>query len=178
MKLISITGPESSGKTFLAKHLASYYNTLYVPECARIYLNKLERPYKQEDLTHIAREQLEAEELTIAQAQEKELPFIFCDTDFLVLKIWSEFKYGKADSLINTLWQQHRYKHSLLTYPDLPWEPDPQREHPQQRMRLFEIYETTLKVAKVPFTVIKGIGEQREQHAVDAVDGLLMKQKL
>ena len=37
---IVLFGPESTGKTTLAKQLAKHYNTVWVPEYAREYLQK------------------------------------------------------------------------------------------------------------------------------------------
>ena len=38
IKRISITGPESTGKSWLAEQLAGYYQDAWVPEYAREYL--------------------------------------------------------------------------------------------------------------------------------------------
>lgn len=58
--IITIVGPESSGKTTLARELASFYNAPWVPEYARDYLIGLGRPYQENDLIRIAEGQLEA----------------------------------------------------------------------------------------------------------------------
>ncbi len=57
--VITIVGPESSGKTTLARQLAGYYTCPLVPEYAREYLERLDRPYSEEDLFLIAKGQLE-----------------------------------------------------------------------------------------------------------------------
>ena len=53
--VVTIVGAESSGKTVLAKHLAAALSCEWVPEFAREYLEKLDRPYEFEDLEAIAR---------------------------------------------------------------------------------------------------------------------------
>ncbi len=58
--IITIVGPESSGKTTLARELASRYSAPWVPEYARKYLEGLGRPYDENDLVRIAQGQLEA----------------------------------------------------------------------------------------------------------------------
>lgn len=58
--IITIVGPESSGKTTLARELADFYEAPWVPEFARKYLEGLGRPYHENDLNHIAVGQLEA----------------------------------------------------------------------------------------------------------------------
>lgn len=57
--IITIVGPESSGKTTLARELASAYGVPWVPESARKYLEGLGRPYQANDLNRIAEGQLE-----------------------------------------------------------------------------------------------------------------------
>ena len=59
---VVILGPECTGKTDLANFLASQYNTSWVPEYARAFLNKLNRPYEQSDLIKIAHGQIRLEE--------------------------------------------------------------------------------------------------------------------
>lgn len=58
--IITIVGPESSGKTTLARELATRYGARWVPEYARKYLDELGRPYQENDLNRIAEGQLEA----------------------------------------------------------------------------------------------------------------------
>jgi nicotinamide riboside kinase len=59
---ITITGPESSGKTTLAQKLAQTFDTLWVPEYAREYIDQLDRPYLEADLLEIARGQVARED--------------------------------------------------------------------------------------------------------------------
>ena len=87
---IAIIGPESTGKSTLAKELAEYYKTVYVPEVARFYIDELKRSYNQNDLLEIAKLQCDEEDKLLHQANE----ILICDTNLLVIKIWSEFKYG------------------------------------------------------------------------------------
>ncbi|MDV7398455.1 ATP-binding protein, partial [Arthrospira platensis SPKY1] len=56
---IALTGPESTGKTTLAKALAARFDTVWAPEYARTYLERLGRPYQYGDLEVIARGQRE-----------------------------------------------------------------------------------------------------------------------
>ena len=58
--IITIVGPESSGKTTLARQLAADLGCPWVPEYAREYLDGLGRTYEEDDLQIIARGQLEA----------------------------------------------------------------------------------------------------------------------
>ena len=58
--IITIVGPESSGKTTLARQLAAHYGCPWVPEYAREYLEGLGRMYEEHDLEAIAQGQLTA----------------------------------------------------------------------------------------------------------------------
>ena len=52
---IAILGPESSGKSTLAKALASELKIDFTDEYARTYLNNINREYHQNDLLEIAK---------------------------------------------------------------------------------------------------------------------------
>ena len=62
---VVLYGPESSGKTTLAKHLARHYNTVWAPEFAREYLqnkwNNERKICEQKDIIPIAEGQIKLE---------------------------------------------------------------------------------------------------------------------
>jgi NadR type nicotinamide-nucleotide adenylyltransferase len=165
-KRIAITGPESTGKSRLAIELAQYYQTAYVAEYAREYIEKLNREYTYDDVLQIAKGQLLKENEAVQLANK----FLFCDTDFTVTKIWCDFKYKQCHEWINDQFLSHKYDLYLLCNTDLPWEYDPQRENPNEREELLVIYHETLKSAGFPFVVINGIGEERLINAKKAID--------
>ncbi|AHM61072.1 NAD metabolism ATPase/kinase-like protein [Flammeovirgaceae bacterium 311] len=169
MLRIALTGPESTGKTTLAEQLAQHYNTAWVPERARTYLAELGKPYQEKDLLQIARQQMAQEDELARQAKG----LLFCDTDLLVMKIWSQVKYGRVNEWILEELEKKRYDHYLLLYPDLPWTPDPQREHPHLREQMFRLYQGELKKLKRPYTIIQGEGEDRLQAAIRAIDRIV-----
>lgn len=169
VKRIAIVGPECTGKTTLAEALAQHYHTVWVPEYARYYLDTLVRSYVQEDLLHIARGQLQWEDKYAAQANT----LLICDTNLLVIKIWSEFKYGNCHPEIIHELHNRYYDLHLLTHPDVPWEDDPQREHPDKRDLLFSIYKEEISRLKVPFAEIFGPADERLMKAISAIDSLL-----
>ncbi len=172
---IVFTGPESSGKTTLAQHLSKELNYPWVSEYARNFLTHLNRSYTEADLLDIARGQIAAEDAALAQSPQ----LLLCDTDLLTIKIWSEVKYGHCHPWIEQQVRERPYQHYLLCAPDLPWEPDPLREHPQDRRTLFVRYVSTLCQLKKPFTVVAGKADQRRAtaHAVikDVLDRQLVK---
>jgi len=162
---IVLTGPESSGKTTLARQLAEHFHTNHVREYAREYIRSLDRKYREADLIEIAKLQLESEGL-IAPHSGK---LLFCDTDLLTIKIWSDYKFKKTDPWILQQIDRRYYDLYLLCAPDIPWEADPQRENPNDREELFEIYKNELHAYNKNYVEIKGSFEERLQMAIDAV---------
>lgn len=167
IRKIAITGPESTGKSILSEELAAHYKTAWVPEYAREYLEHLGKPYGEHDILLIAKGQLKAEETRLKAAER----FLFCDTDFLVTKIWSDVKYNRCDPWILGAVNEHRYDLYLLCSIDLPWQYDPLREHPAQRQYLYDLYLNELKSRMFPFEVVSGEGKNRLDNAVKIIDG-------
>jgi len=163
---IAITGPECSGKTSLAEALAVHYGTLWVPEYAREYLAALGRPYRFEDIGAIARGQLQRE----ARAAPRAKRFLFCDTEPIVAKIWSEVTFQRCDPWILAALERRPHALYLLTDIDLPWEDDPLREHPTRRKTLFRRYQRELIARRLPFEVISGSRGARLRRAVRALE--------
>lgn len=149
---IAVTGPESSGKTTLASALATAFDTVYTPEFARTYLEETGGHYTFEDLTAIAKGQLAWENRDAALANG----FHFCDTDLIVLKVWSTFRFGKADPFLLEQLAQKRYHIALLCRPDIPWAFDPLRENPDDRTQLLSLYREELTYWNIPFIEIYG----------------------
>jgi len=169
IKKVCVIGPECTGKSELSKYLASHYKTACVDEYARAYLNKLGHAYEKSDLTKIAHGQVRMEDEWLIDARE----VLICDTNAIVVKVWSEFNYGDCDDEILRLISDRTYDLYLLTYIDIPWQEDPQREHPDKREELWTIYKNELEKTKVPFIQIKGEREERRKKAIEAVDQLL-----
>jgi NadR type nicotinamide-nucleotide adenylyltransferase len=163
---IAVTGPESSGKTTLTEHLAKVLDAPFVHEFARDYLTNLNRNYTIDDLVDIAKGQIES------WKRFEDSPLLISDTELLVIKVWSEFKFGKVDSFILDQFEQQQFDLYLLCKPDLPWEEDPLREHPEQRDELYTIYHAELIHRKLPFVVIEGANEKRIEVALSAIERL------
>ena len=169
MHRISITGPESSGKTSLTKALAAHYKCPHTVEFSREYLTPRNGSYDQADLTAILKGQLELEK----KAGKKESPFLFCDSDPLVIWIWSKVKFGEVDPIIDLSWKEHLYDLYILVYPDAPWEYDPLRENEYDRDVLYSMYKEKLKMENRPYIIVRGSEKNRLEQAIASLNNLV-----
>lgn len=167
-EVIVITGPESSGKTTLALQLSAYWKSPCVAEVARSHL-KDKIFYKQEDLLEIAKLQHEKESKILSKQPSR----MICDTDLLVIMIWSEVKYRRCDPWIYEAFEKCLSEHSArrsyyLCDSNIPWQADPLRENPNNRNELFKLYLQKLKKYELNYTIVKGGPEQRFQQVITA----------
>lgn len=169
MLKIILTGPESTGKTTLAKQLAKAFEADWLGEFAREYIGQLNRPYIFDDLKNIAVGQIDSEDKFSAKAEKSKHELVFFDTDLITIKIWSEDKFGKTDEWILNEIKNRTYDFYLLCKPDLEWECDSQREDADRLDELFEIYRKELFALKKPFAIIDGRGNLRLEKAIRAV---------
>jgi nicotinamide riboside kinase len=74
------------------------------------------------------------------------------------------------------LMQTRHYDLILLTHIDVPWENDPQREHPEKREHFWNIYQQESLASGIPVVEISGEREARRAKAVQAIEQLLTKE--
>lgn len=164
MKKIAITGPESCGKTSLCQALAQHYSVNWAKEYAREYLSNLDRPYEQFDLDFIA----------IGQQSEIDsvsgVGYLFSDTEMLVMKIWSEYKFGSVSEVIQILFENQKFDLYILCDTEIPYEFDVLRENPENRKQLFELYKNELEQMNVPYTTVTGTASERLSKAIEQIN--------
>ena len=165
---IVISGPESSGKTTLFNELCDSYSLVGVSEYARDYIGDLNRNYSYEDILLIAQTQYKNEQICLESNQ----PFVLADSDLLTLEIWCEFKYNNCHPFIKDRLRAHLPNVYLLCHPEIPWEYDNQRENPNDRIALFEIYENKIKSLEVDYHVIKGDRSTRLKNAKRIINSI------
>ncbi len=173
---IALFGPESTGKTTLAKQLARHYNSIWVPEFARQYLQKKwndkRKTCEQSDLLPIAVGQMKLEN----ESALKTDTVLICDTDLLETKVYSEDYYaGSCDPLLEKYALENTYDLYFLTYIDSPWEADDLRDRPSEREEMFKAFESTLIKYNRPYVLLKGCKTDRLEEAVKHIDLLLKK---
>lgn len=170
---IVIYGPESSGKTTLAKTLAAIYSTSWVSEYARDYLQEKWDKKKEvctlNDLSIIARGQIELENKAIISAKK----FVFCDTNILVTKIWAETHFdGYCPPEIEKYSEIFQYDYYFLTAIDVPWQADDLRDRPNNREEMFKAFNKLLEIKRLPYTLLKGTIKERINKAKKVLNDL------
>ncbi|MBT8185884.1 MAG: ATP-binding protein [Eudoraea sp.] len=173
---VVLFGPESTGKTTMSEQLARHYNTVWVPEFAREYLqdkwNNKRKTCEPDDLLPIAKGQMMLEN-TLSKLASK---LLVCDTDLLETKVYSEAYYlGYCDPILEQYALKNFYDLYLLTYIDVPWEKDDLRDKPGERERMFLYFKTTLEKYKRNFIILKGDKKTRLATAIAAIDNLISK---
>lgn len=169
IRKIAVVGPESTGKSTISEQLANYYQTIWVPEYARGYCEKLTSPCTWQDEINMFRGQLELEKSLEPGANN----ILICDTTFITVKIWSDHTFGESPQEVIDELPKHPYDLYLLMDIDLPWEHDPLRDFPHLREHFMEVWHKELNALKADYVIVSGSGEERLQNAVKAVDDFL-----
>jgi HTH-type transcriptional regulator, transcriptional repressor of NAD biosynthesis genes len=169
LKRVCIFGPESSGKSTLAKSLAKEFNTIHVPEFARTYLEEKNGELLKSDMPVIALGQASSEESLARYGKS----VLFCDTDILTTKIWSEYLYQEVEPWIEEQAQNDRYDLYLLCDIDVPWVEDIVRYLPEERKAFFQKCEDELQRLNKPYVKISGDWSQRLSLAKETVNQII-----
>lgn len=175
---VVLFGPESTGKTTLSKQLARHYNSVWVPEYAREYLqnkwNNERKTCEPKDLLPIALGQMKLEN----ELAQKTDTVLICDTDLLETKVYSEAYYsGTCNPILETYALKNSYDLYFLTYIDTPWEADDLRDRPNEREQMFKAFESALITNNRPYILLKGTNKERLNIAIEHIDNLLQRRK-
>lgn len=167
---LAIIGPESTGKTTLARHLAKRCGATWVAEYARGYVEQLGREYTYDDVISIARHQLD--ELRYPYAGD-----VIFDTEMIITKVWLMHKYGSCPAWIDEAIKAYPMDRYLLLYPDIAWKEDPVRENGDIREELFQRYEAEIRRTRVPYSIVRAreralLLEEQPERIGDLLDRL------
>ena len=157
----------------MAELLADHYQTEWVPEYMREYL---ERKWdlkgeliSKEDLIPIANGQFLSEQEALKRVDS----LLICDTNLLEIKVYSEYYYdGFCPQEIIDKATNSETDIYLLMYIDTVWEADMLRDRPNNREEMFDLFENELKSQGFPYHVLIGGKEERFKRAVEIIDNL------
>ncbi len=156
MMRIGIIGPESTGKTTLAKELAERYQGIYVPEYAREFVEKKgSTEVTWDELCEIAKHQIDQMESSNLSPLTSNL-YIY-DTELIVTKVWFDYAFGRWPEWLDEAIKQYPMDVYVILYPDLPWVPDPARSNGSDeiRMELFERYKQEVEALGIEHYLVK-----------------------
>ena len=151
MMRIGIIGPESTGKTTLARDIAQRYQGTYVPEYAREYVERkgtTEVTY--DELCEIARHQIDE------MASQQDGLYIF-DTELLITKVWFDYSFGRWPEWLDEVIKAYPMDLYVLLYPDIPWVSDKARSNGSDeiRLELFERYKREVDALGIECWMVK-----------------------
>ena len=170
IKRVAIVGAECTGKTTLARALAGHYQTVWVPECVREFVDKKKSLPAAADIAKIARAQMEREAALTAQANR----VLFCDTNLMMTVLYSDYYFGECPQAVRQAAEEENYDLTLFVQDDIPWVPDPmQRTRPEARKNVQELIRKELDRRKIKHHLISGTIEERLALSMSAVDHLL-----
>jgi NadR type nicotinamide-nucleotide adenylyltransferase len=170
---IVLYGPESTGKTTICEALANHFDAPWVPEYMRAFA---QRKFDQglgsihkEDMPAIATGQLALEKKAAQRANK----LLLCDTNLLELLVYGGYYFPEHSfSEIEEAFQSQHYDHYFLTYIDTPWVADDLRDRPNDREKMFCIFEKELRQRNLPHTILTGSLSQRLETAVAGIENL------
>jgi NadR type nicotinamide-nucleotide adenylyltransferase len=171
IKRIVICGPESTGKSTMTENLSVHFNTNYVDEFAREFLQKkwdiVNEVCTKEDLIKIAKGQIELENTKIKSANK----LIFCDTNISTTIAWSKTHFdGFCDPWLMSQSKLLKYDYYLLLNTDVAWIKDDLRDSPNDREKMFLAHKFELDILNVNYDIIEGSNfDKRLKQAVDYI---------
>jgi NadR type nicotinamide-nucleotide adenylyltransferase len=171
---VVLFGPESTGKTTLAKQLAEHFNTLWVPEYMREYLQEKwdaeGEKCTMDDLIPIAEGQMQIENEASKLVDE----LLICDTNLLEICVYSQYYYnGFCPDKIEKYAKENTYDLYFLTFVDVPWKIDDLRDRPYERQKMFRTFEAQLNDYQLQYEILKGTKIERFEFAVEKIIELL-----
>lgn len=169
LKRVCVFGPESTGKTTLARRLAEHFGTAWVPEYARTLLEAKSSEVQDKDMERIARGQAASEDALARNAKR----VLIADTDPLATLVWSDVLFGTVPLTVRELAEQRTADLYLLTDADVPWVADPVRYLPEGGRVFFDRCRAELDARGRRHVVIRGDWDERFRIAVAAVEELL-----
>ncbi|WP_044874172.1 AAA family ATPase [Pseudomonas sp. LFM046] len=168
MNVLVLTGPESSGKSWLGAAIQAEFGGLLVGEYVRHFIDREQRDTCYADIPAIARGQLEWEDRARATAPE----LLILDTHLLSNILWSRKLFGDCPNWLESELLARRYDlHLLLSPLDVEWVSDGQRCQPElaERQAFFDDCRAWLDSTGQVYEVVEGDRESRRRHVLQRI---------
>lgn len=173
MKVVVLTGPESSGKSVLAQALQRCFGGILVGEYVRHFIDSHGgRDTCLADIPAIARGQLAWEDA----ARQQRPSLLILDTHLLSNMLWSHTLFGDCPAWVESELLSRQYDlHLLLSPQGAPWVDDGQRCQPEPAMRqvFFEQTRQWLEDHQQATYLLEGDHRSRHAEACRVVKKLL-----
>jgi HTH-type transcriptional repressor of NAD biosynthesis genes len=169
VKKVCFYGPESTGKSVMARYLAEAYQTEFVPEVAREIVSS--NDFTLDDISKIGCEQIERTLLKSKTANR----ILFCDTDLITTQIYCRHYLREVPSVLYELEKQITYDQYFLFDIDVPWVADGLRDLGNRRIVMFHVFKEELEKRNIPYKLVKGSYQQRQEFVRTEIDALLQQ---
>ena len=176
MKVLVLTGPESSGKSWLANEIQTRFGGIVVDEYVRLFIEQQQRDTCYDDIEVIAQGQLALEDQARALAPE----LLILDTHLLSNILWSQTLFAAVPEGLHSQWLARHYDlHVLLDPRGVDWVDDGQRCQPQldERLAFYQQCREELIKAGQNFVEVGGSWLERQKTVIDLVEALLKAPK-
>jgi HTH-type transcriptional repressor of NAD biosynthesis genes len=168
LKKVCFYGAESTGKSTMAKKMATYYNTDYVPEVAREMITS--NDFTLDDIIAIGK----AQAARVIDKSKLANKVLFCDTDAITTQIYSEQYLHEVPKILYQLEGEIKYDKYFLFEPDVPWVSDGLRDLGHRRDEMAERFKKALEKRNIPYVLVQGSWEERFEIIRNEVDELLL----
>lgn len=168
MRVVVLTGPESSGKSWLAREIQQQFGGIIVDEFVRHFIEQVKRDTCLADVDPIANGQLAWED----QARSRKPDLLILDTHLLSNMLWSQTLFGACPAwLEQALLEREYHLHLLLDPVDVPWINDGQRCQPDiaERLAFYAACERWLQLHQQPYVSVKGDWSARRAFVLEAI---------
>ncbi|AUS02862.1 P-loop containing nucleoside triphosphate hydrolase [Vibrio phage 2.275.O._10N.286.54.E11] len=171
---VCVYGPESCGKTTVAKKLAKLFDAQFIPEHARMILPDM-------NLTKEVFEDIAIGQYARVFEAPPEKLIQICDTDLNITTAYAEWYLNNVPNIVSKLQSKEKYDLYVMLAPTVEWVNDGLRDihHDNHRQYMFQRLLSSMKATGTPYVIIDDKNySDRLSKAVERVGVELFKRGL